>query len=364
VTSTARVVVAPANSAVLEVQDVVLPDPGPHQVVVRQVAAGVCHSQLHQLRRPRPEPILVGHESSGVVISSGSAVTHVTEGDHVLLTWVPRSVQAGDRQPEPARLRLPDGSVALSQNVFTWADHTIADERYVVKIPPDAPMAESSIVGCAVMTGAGAVMNTAGVRRADSVAVFGVGGVGLCAIAAARIAGADPIIAVDLSDEKLQLARKFGATEALNAGRCDPVQEIQALTRSSTARNYPGEPVSGVDFAFDCIGLSQTMLQVVAAARSGTFGQSTGGTAVLVGAPTTSFELDARDMLVNQKRFVGSLGGSCSPDRDFPQLLDWVRSGWLDLHSLVTDRFKLDDINDAVHALETGAVQGRAILEF
>jgi Zn-dependent alcohol dehydrogenase len=358
------VVVAPANSAVLEVQDVVLPDPGPHQIVVRQAAAGVCHSQLHQLRRPRAEPILVGHESSGVVIASGSAVTHVTEGDHVLLTWVPRRVEPGDRRPEAARLRLPDGSVALSQNVFTWADHTIADERYVVKVPPDAPLVEASIVGCAVMTGAGAVMNTAGVKRGDSVAVFGAGGVGLCAIAAARIAGAQPVIAVDLSDEKLQLAREFGATDALNAGRCDPVQAIQSLTRSSTARNYPGEPVSGVDFAFDCIGLRQTMLQVVAAARSGTFGMSTGGTAVLVGAPTASFELDARDMLVNQKRFVGSLGGSSSPDRDFPQLLGWVRSGSLDLNSLVTDRFKLDDINDAVHALETGAVQGRAILEF
>ena len=195
-------------------------------------------------------------------------------------------------------------------------------------------------------------------------AVIGVGGVGLSAVAAARLAGAEPIVAVDLSDEKLRLAHDFGATHLVNAQQCDPVEEIRSLTRSATAHTYSGEWVSGVDFAFDCIGIPATMRQAVAIARSGTFGGKPGGTAVLVGAPTDTFELDARDMLVNEKRFIGSLGGSGIPDRDVPEFLEWYGSGALDVGRLVTDRFELDQINVAVEALASGAVRGRAVLTF
>lgn len=361
----ARVVVAPADSDDLEVREVPIPDPEAHQVIVQQVAAGVCHSQLHQLRRPRQAPLVLGHESSGVVIATGSAVRSLEEGDTVLVSWVPRWPAEGP-DPSPTGLPLPDGTRAVApQGVFTWADITLADERFVVKVPADTPMVEASILGCAVMTGAGAVLNTAAVRRGNSVAVIGAGGVGLSAIAAARIVGAGPIIAIDLSDEKLRLAQDFGATHLINASAGDPVEEVRSLTTQPDQSTYSGDTVSGVDFSFDCIGIEATMRQALAVARSSAFGgPAAGGTAVVVGAGTGTFQLDARDLLVNQKRLIGSLGGSGAPDRDFPRLLDWWRSGGLAVDRLVTDRFKLHEVNEAVDSLARGTIRGRAVLVF
>ena len=182
----ARVVILPAGPGRLEVVDVDLPDPGPYQVVVKQIASGVCHPQLHQMHTPRQAPVVLGHESTGIVMQTGSAVSHLKEGDTVMVTWVPRDATHADRLPEPAVVSLKDGSVAVSQNVFTWADATIADEQYVVKVAADIHMEVTAIIGCAVMTGAGAVENTAAVKANDSVAIFGVGGVGLSAIVAAK----------------------------------------------------------------------------------------------------------------------------------------------------------------------------------
>ncbi len=232
--------------------------------------------------------------------------------------------------------------------------------RYAMAWPTDV----TSIIGCAVMTGAGAVVHSAGVRKGESVAVFGVGGVGLSAITAAAILGAAPIIAVDLVDEKLETARKFGATETINASNRDPVAAIHDLTRSSSATTMAGAPISGVDYAFDCIGVEATMSQIVPAARTGEFGRRSGGTAVLVGVPQGELPVDPRELLINEKVLMGSLGGSCHPDRDFPMFLDWYRDGRLDLDSLVTARYRIDQINEATTDLEQGRISGRSILVF
>ena len=358
----ARIVVLPPGDQTLQLREVNLPDPGPHEVVVRQHASGVCHSQLHQMHGPRNNPVLLGHESTGTVIATGSDVTHVEEGDEVMVTWVPRSMRPGGRVPNRATLDLGNGLRAVSRNVFTWADHTIADEQFVVQAPPGTPSEVGAIIGCAVMTGAGAVLNTASVSEGQSVAIFGVGGVGLCAVAAARHVGAAPIIAVDLDDAKLDLARRFGATHVVNAKQEDPVAAIRSLTRHEDRFDSAGSPVAGADATFDCIGLEVTMGQILAAARSGAFGLAVGGLAVLVGVPTTTLALDTRDVMVNEKRFIGSIGGSCSPDRDFPLFVDWHRDGSLDLDALVTERFPLDQVNEAAAALEAGRIRGRAIL--
>jgi Zn-dependent alcohol dehydrogenase len=360
----ARVVVLPKDPGPLRVDEIALPDPGPHQVVVRQFASGICHSQLHQMHAPRDRPVVLGHESTGVVVARGSEVRHVEEGDKVLVTWVPRDAARNPRPPDPAVLTLEDGSQAVSQNVFTWGDHTLADGQYVVKVPESTANDVTAIIGCAVMTGAGAVYHTAGVKRGQSVAIFGVGGVGLCAVVAARVVGADPIIAVDLADDKLEFARRFGATHGVNASREDPVAAIHALTVRKDARTMLMQPVSGADFAFDCIGVRKTMEQILPAARTGHFGALAGGTAVLVGVPTTGLELDPIQLLLHEKKYIGSLGGSCHPDRDFPMFLEWHASGALDLESLVTARYRLEQINEATAALEAGQIEGRAILEF
>jgi Zn-dependent alcohol dehydrogenase len=361
----ARVVVVPQESGVpLRVDEVKLPDPGPYQVVVKQFASGICHSQLHQMHRPRQAPVVLGHESTGVVVAKGREVKHVKEGDTVMVTWVPRDGESTSRRPDVVSLDLADGSVARSQNVFTWADSTIADEQFVVAMPRDVRKDVTAIIGCAVMTGAGAVYHTAGVRKGQSVAVFGVGGVGLSAIAAAAVVGADPIIAVDLDHSKLEFAKKFGATVGINASEVDAVQAIRDLTTSKDEFSMAGQPIAGVDFAFDCIGVRKTMEQILPAARNGVLGKRSGGTAVLVGVPTTPVELQAADLLVNEKKYIGSIGGSCRPDRDFPMFIRWYKEGDLDLDAMVTTRYRIDQINDATDALEHGKIAGRAIIEF
>ena len=214
------------------------------------------------------------------------------------------------------------------------------------------------------MTGAGAVQNTANVQKGDSVAVFGVGGVGLSAIAGAKQSGAYPIIAVDLSDDKLEFAKKFGATHGLNAGKVDPIEEIHKLTVKPEGLGIGGAPISGVDFAFDCIGVGQTMSQIIPAARIGRFGAHSGGTACFVGIPTGNLEIDPNQILMFERRLIGSIGGTCCPERDFPKYLQWYADGDLDLDAMVTERFPIEQINEACEALSNGEIAGRAIMEF
>lgn len=359
----ANVVVLPADNAPLRVESLKLPDPGPYQVVVKEFASGICHSQLHQMHRPRENPVVLGHEATGQVVAAGSEVTHVAEGDIVLVTWVPRNIEATKRLPERAPLQVSDG-VAQSENVYTWADHTVCDEQYVVKVDSNTARDVTSIIGCAVMTGAGAVMNTANVQPGDSVAIFGVGGVGLSAVVGARMVGAGQIIAVDLDDDKLAFAEKFGATHTINAANTDPIAAIHELTPKEGQHKFLHSPVTGADFTFDCIGIKKTMEQIVPAARTGRFGAQDGGTAVLVGVPGENVELDAIDILLNEKKFIGSLGGSCAPDTDFPRFLEWYANGDLDLDALITARYSLEQINEATDALSKGEISGRAILEF
>jgi Zn-dependent alcohol dehydrogenase len=360
----ARVVVVPGTPGPLQIHDVKLPDPGPYQVIVKQFASGICHSQLHQMHRPRTGVAQVlGHESTGVVMAKGNQVTHLKEGDHCMVTWVPRDGENTDRVPGGANITLNDGTQAMG-NVFTWADITIADEQYVVKIDKSVRTDVTSIIGCAIMTGSGAVYHTAGVKKGQSVAIFGVGGVGISAVVAAKVVEADPIIAVDLDDAKLEYAKGFGATHGVNASKGDPIEQIRELTKKSNEFDMRGNPVAGVDFAFDCIGVRKTMEQILPATRPGVLGRNTGGMAVLVGVPQTPVELDPMDLLVNEKKYIGSIGGSCRPDRDFPMFLRWFHEGDLDLDAMVTARYKLDDINAATDDLDHGKIAGRAIMEF
>ena len=362
--TTTQIVVLPEKDLPLEVQELKLPDPTAHQVEIRQFASGICHSQLHVMQRPRSGPTILGHESTGVVTRVGSAVSDIKEGDRVMVSWVPRRAAEG-RVWEIPDIRLSDGSKPASQGVFTWSDHTIADEAYVTSLPEWAPTDVTAIIGCAVMTGAGAVINTAGVRPGNSVAIFGVGGVGLSAVAAAAAVSADPIIAVDLDASKLEFARAFGATHLIDASETDAVQAIRALTWRPGDIDAPPKHGGGTDFAFDCIGVPATMSQILEAVRWSRYGdEDGGGVAVLVGVPMTTIEPDTRAIESGEKVYRGSRGGSCRPERDFPMFLRWFQEGKLDLERLVTRRFRLEEINEATEALEHGHILGRAIIEF
>jgi Zn-dependent alcohol dehydrogenase len=347
----------------LVVDEVEFPDPSDGQVLVKLFSSGICHSQIHTMRRAaRPSdrfPALLGHESTGIVVAKGRDVKHVNEGDHVITTWVDR-----DNSSTPLPLvyhALNDRAQAsanwlgkeVSHAAATWAEYALASERVVVPMPKDVPTDVTAIIGCAVMTGAGAIVNTLRVRPGQSVAVFGAGGIGLCAIAAAAIVDAHPIVAVDLIAEKLAFARRFGATHAVNAREVDAVRAIQELTGG------------GVDYAIDAIGLPQTQEQILRAARPGYSGLNRGGTALLVGIPPPGAQprLDT-SLFIGNRSFTRTSGGDCRPDRDFPLFIRWYREGKLKLNDLVTHRYRLGQINAAVDDLEHGRILGRGILSF
>jgi Zn-dependent alcohol dehydrogenase len=336
----------------LVIEEIDIPDPGPNQVTVRNFASGVCYSQLHQLRDPRlPRPMGLGHEGSGVVTRVGKEVTHVKEGDHVISTWVPRIPISGLPSSKPTGATLRGRPVIADGDVYTWSEHMVTFADKVVPMSPSDPTDITCLVGCAVLTGAGAVLHTAKVGLGQSVAVFGVGGVGLSAISAAAIVGADPIIAVDLVDHKLEFAREFGATHGINASETDPVNAIRAIV--------PG----GVDCAMDAVGAPETALQILGAVREGgPRADNQGGIAVLLGIPTSDVSVDLKEILLYQRRYCGSLGAT-EPGTDFPLFLEWVREGKFPLEKLVTDRYSLDEIEGARAALEEGQILGRAIIE-
>jgi Zn-dependent alcohol dehydrogenase len=336
----------------LALDEIELPDPKPDQVTVKLASSGVCHSQLHQMQNGGlGRPLLLGHEGTGVVTRIGSNVSHVKPGDLVIVTWVPRTPIRGPVARELTGA-MHKGQAAHG-HVYTWARDVQTSKELVVPIPADHPLDLSCIVGCAVLTGAGAVLHTAKVRAEESVAVFGVGGVGLSAIQAAALVGAYPIIAVDLDEEKLAFARGFGATHTVNAAKNnDPVQAIRDITKG------------GVDYAFDAIGKSKTIEQILQATRPGGIGADNfGGMAVLVGIPQEKVTIDPNLFVYGQRQYRGSLGASF-PDKDFPMYLRWHQEGKFALDRLVTRRYGLEQINEACDDLHHGKILGRAILEF
>ena len=345
----AAIQIAPGDR--LAVDELELPDPRADQVIVKLFSSGVCHSQLHQMENAGlARPLILGHEGTGIVAQVGRDVTHLKEGDHAIVTWVPRTPVRGRPVVPPSGITYHEEPV--HGNVYTWGEDVLISGDYVVPITKDVPTDISCIVGCAVLTGAGAVLNTAKVRPGESVAVYGAGGVGLCAIQMASILEAYPVIAVDLTDEKLQMAHEFGATHMVNACKGDPVEAIQDITNG------------GVDYAFDAIGLKITNEQILPSTRGGGPGADNhGGMAVLIGLPGWDITIDSRLFVTHQRQYRGSLGATY-PDRDFAMFLRWYQEGKFPLDKLVTRRYTLDDINEACDALKSGEIAGRAIIEY
>ncbi len=345
----------------LVVDDIDLPDPGPTQVAVRHFATGVCHSQLHELHRPNPNlPSVLGHESTGIVTGVGRDVSHVKQGDHVMVTWVQRNATRATPRPTPANVTYKGQPVHFGAptftGTFTWSRDTVADQQMVVPLDKDVATDVTSIIGCAVMTGAGAALNAAQVRPGNSVVIIGAGGVGLSVVQACANLHAYPIIVVDLSDDKLEFARKFGATIGINARTEDPVARVREL--------MGGELTSGVDVAFDAIGIGQTMEQILHMARGRQPGEREGGVAVLVGVPHGQMPTLPMHMLFGGKIYRGAPGGCSIPDRDFPLLVRWFKEGKMPLEEMVTRRYSLEQINEACDALARGEIAGRAIVVF
>ncbi len=358
----ARAAVARQVGEPLTVEEIELADPGPRDVVVRLAASGVCHSDLSVKNGSIPFmfPTVLGHEGAGVVESVGEAVSRVAPGDHVVLTWMPpcrRCYWCLAGQPMLCENGLSealggeyatlDGQKLIrGLGTATFAERTLVPEGEAVPIDRSVPLELAALVGCALSTGIGAVWRTAQVRPGTSVAVIGCGGVGLSVIQGARLAGAGLIVAADPVPTKLDMAKALGATVTVDAAG-DTVAGVRQATDGR-----------GADTVFEVVGRATTIRAAFAATRRG-------GTTVLVGAgsPQEQVTFDAMELFVDGKTVTGCVYGSTDPDRDFPALVELVRTGAVDATSLVTQRIALDEVNEAFDAMEAGTV-ARSVIVF
>ena len=345
----------------METVEVTVPDPGPGEAVVEIQACGVCHTDLHYREGGINDefPFLLGHEAAGLVARVGGGVDEVSSGDFVILNWRAvcgqcRSCRRGkpyicfDTRNAAQKMTLSDGTVlSPALGIGAFAESTLVAAGQCTKVDPAASPAAAGLLGCGVMAGIGAAVNTGGVGRGDSVAVFGCGGVGDGAIAGANLAGASVIIAVDIDDRKLEWARGFGATHVINSSQTDPVPAIRELTGGH-----------GVDVAIEAIGLPATYRQAFEA-------RDLAGTVVLVGVPTPDMtvELPFLEVFGRGGALKSSWYGDCLPSRDFPMLIDLYMQGRLDLDGFVSETIGLEDVEEAFHKMERGEVL-RSVVEF
>lgn len=357
-----RAAVADHPHSDLVVESVQLRDAGPHEVLVRIEATGLCHSDLNPLegRSKIPYwPVVLGHEAAGVVEHVGGSVTSVQAGDRVIAAgirscaacwWCVRGqsnlcVSARAQMEHP--IRRPDGSgVAAYAGLGTFAEAMLIHEGSAVKVESDLPPEQLALIGCGVTTGICAVTNTAKVAPGDSVAVIGVGGVGQAVVQGARLSGASLIIAVDPIAMKRESALKLGATHAIDPTSVDAVESIRELTSGR-----------GVDHAFEVAGRSESAQQAFECVRRG-------GALTLIGAadPKVPAPWSLYDQMVNEKRVLGSLIGSAQVRRDFPRVVSLVESGQVQLEPMVSSRLRLDEINEGFAALNSGEVLRATIL--
>ncbi|WP_018683524.1 S-(hydroxymethyl)mycothiol dehydrogenase [Actinokineospora enzanensis] len=349
-----RGVVARAKGQPVSVETIVVPDPGPGEVVVRVQSCGVCHTDLHYREGGINDefPFLLGHEAAGIVETVGDGVTDVAPGDFVILNW--RAVCGTCRACLKGKpwycfnthnaaqpMTLEDGTkLSNALGIGAFVEKTLVHSGQCTKVDPTASPAAVGLLGCGVMAGIGAAVNTGGVGRGDSVAVIGCGGVGDAAIAGSRLAGATTIIAVDVDDRKLQWAKGIGATHTVNAKSADPVAAIQELTGGF-----------GADVVIDAVGRPETWKQAF-------YARDLAGTVVLVGVPTPDMriELPLIDFFGRGGALKSSWYGDCLPSRDFPYLVDLYRQGRLDLDAFVSETIALDQVEEAFTKMHHGDV--------
>ncbi len=351
---TVRGVVARSKGAPVTVEQVVVPDPGPGEALVAVQACGVCHTDLHYREGGINDdfPFLLGHEAAGVVEAVGTGVTDVAPGDYVVLNWRAvcgqcRACRRGRPQycfathNATQKMTLEDGTVlSPALGIGAFAEKTLVASGQCTKVDPAAAPAVAGLLGCGVMAGLGAAINTGNVQRDDTVAVIGCGGVGNAAIAGARLVGARRIVAVDVDDTKLEWAKDFGATHTVNSRTTDAVEAIRAATDGF-----------GADVVIDAVGRPETWKQAF-------YGRDLAGTVVLVGVPTPdmTLELPLLDVFGRGGSLKSSWYGDCLPSRDFPTLVELYLQGRLPLDRFVSETIALDDVEAAFDKMHRGEV--------
>ena len=354
------------QSRPLSIEELELAPPGPGEVLVKIAAAGLCHSDLSVINgsRPRPMPMALGHEAAGVVVETGDGVDDLVPGDHVVMVFMPscgHCLPCAEGRPalcEPGAAAngkgvLLSGDIRLSKDgapihhhigCSAFADHAVCSRRSLVKIDPELPLTEAALFGCAVLTGLGAVVNTARVQAGQNVVVIGLGGVGLAALIGALAAGAAQVIGVDLSGEKLALARQLGATATVDAGEADAVEQVRALTGG------------GADVALEFAGVARALEAAYKMTRRG-------GTTVTAGLPPpdAAMSVNIVNLVAEERTLKGSYIGTCVPKRDVPRYVALYRAGRLPVDRLMSGVIALDDINEAFDRLHDGTVVRQVI---
>jgi S-(hydroxymethyl)mycothiol dehydrogenase len=349
-----RAVVARGKGAPVSLETIIVPDPGPGEALVKIEACGVCHTDLHYREGGINDdfPFLLGHEAAGIVESVGEGVTDVAPGDFVVLNW--RAVCGQCRaclrgrpwycfntHNAKQKMTLLDGTeLSPALGIGAFAEKTLVAAGQCTKVDPTASAAAAGLLGCGVMAGIGAAINTGNVGRGDSVAVIGCGGVGAAAIAGANLAGAAKVIAVDIDDRKLDTVRKLGATHTVNSKDADAVEAIRELTGGF-----------GADVVIEAVGRPETYKQAF-------YARDLAGTVVLVGVPTPEMklELPLLDVFGRGGALKSSWYGDCLPSRDFPMLIDLCLQGRLDLDAFVTETIALDEVEKAFERMHRGDV--------
>ena len=348
-----------AKSRPMKIEEVELAPPGERELMVQIKAASLCHSDLSTVNgdRPRQMPMVLGHEASGVVTECGPGITDIKPGDHVALVFAPSCGEClACREGHPGRCEpgqvangagtLLGGAMRLSQNgqpvyhhvgVSAFAEYCVVNRGSVVKIDNELPFDEGALFGCAVLTGVGAALNTAQVFPGARVAVVGLGGVGLNALFGAKVGGASQVIAIDVHDDKLELAKKLGATDVVNAKDEKAIEKVKALTSG------------GVDFGFEMAGSVQAMELAYRVTRRG-------GTTVTAGLPhpDARWQMQHVNLTAEERTVKGSYVGSCVPTRDIPRYVDLYRKGMLPVNKLMSDHISLDQINEGFDKLASG----------
>ncbi|GGN42090.1 oxidoreductase [Streptomyces kronopolitis] len=346
--------IAPGKNEPVRLETILVPDPGPGEAVVKIQACGVCHTDLHYKQGGINDdfPFLLGHEASGVVESVGDGVTDVAPGDFVVLNWRAvcgqcRACKRGrpqycfDTHNARQKMTLKDGTeLSPALGIGAFADKTLVAAGQCTKVDPEAAPAVAGLLGCGVMAGIGAAINTGNVGRGDSVAVIGCGGVGDAAVVGARLAGAARIIAVDIDDRKLETARSMGATHTVNSRTHDPVEAVRGLTGGF-----------GADVVIDAVGRPETYRQAF-------YARDLAGTVVLVGVPTPdmTLELPLLDVFGRGGALKSSWYGDCLPSRDFPMLIDLHQQGRIDLGAFVSETIGIEDVEQAFTRMQAGDV--------
>ncbi len=350
-----KAVVARGKGQPVTVETINVPDPGPGEAVVKVQACGVCHTDLHYREGGINDdyPFLLGHEAAGLVEAIGEGVTGLEVGDFVVLNW--RAVCGNCRACERGEpwycftthnatqnMTLADGTeLSPALGIGAFAEKTLVAAGQCTKVDPSARAAAVGLLGCGVMAGLGAAINTGNVSRGQSVAVIGCGGVGMAAIAGSALAGASKVIAVDLDDTKLEWATGMGATHTINSSQGDPVEAVQALTDGN-----------GADVVIDAVGRPETWKQAF-------YARDLAGTVVLVGVPTPEMkipEIPLIDVFGRGGALKSSWYGDCLPSRDFPMLVDLYQQGRLDLDAFVTEEIALDEVEAAFTKMHDGTV--------